>query len=456
MNNAIKILPATFLATAAVGMTQAAELKQPNIVLLFVDDMGWADMGYRNDAYYTPNLDRLAEEGIDYTRAYVPTATSSPSRAALLTGKESLRCGFVRHIYDNPNRDEFQSFAKDPGKMKSRGWLPLEEVTYAERLHDAGYYNYFVGKWHLGHEPYFPIHQGFDAMYGTCEHGHPGNYYAPFFKTMNPLPEAKEGDYLMETIGQGAVDFISNYKTDQPFLLNVWFYGVHGRRIANKKYVDKYLAAGADETTATYASMLETLDVVVGDIRAALKERGLDENTIIVFSSDQGGALKNGNLRGGKSGGDALAEGGSRVPFIVYDPNSPMLGEKYTEPISTIDVYPTFVELATGKKCKDKVVRGVSLVPTFAGKSLKQRDLFLHRSYEDQNSAIVNGDWKLIKYRSGKIELYNIADDESETTNLAEKYPELSEKMLDRLIKWQAEATPEYLLPEEGIIYTKK
>ncbi len=440
-----KILPVALLATLAAKAEAATE--QPNIVVLFVDDMGWADMGYRQSQYQTPNLDQLAKDGIDYTRGYVPTATSSPSRAGLLTGKESLRCGFVRHIYDNPNRDEFQSFDKDPGHMLSRGWLPLEEITYAERLKEAGYYNYFVGKWHLGHEPYYPIHQGFDAMYGTCEHGHPKNYYAPFFATENPFPEAKVGeDYLTDKITEGTVNFIKNYDKNEPFLLNVWYYGVHGPQIGKRELVEKYLKEGMTKLQANYAAMIKTIDGSVGEIRAALKESGLDENTIIIFTSDQGGALPNGHLSGGKMGGSTLGEGGTRVPFIIYNPESKVNGTEYTEPVSTIDIFPTMVELATGKKCKDKQIQGVSLTPTFKGKKLAERDLFLHRSYEDQNCAIIRGDWKLIKYRSGKIQLFNLKTDESETTSLINVEPKRTAEMKARLDKWQEEATPKYLL----------
>ncbi len=451
MNTTTLKLPSTIIATAAVatqmvGCEKAVEAKQPNIVMLFVDDMGWADMGYRTDIYQTPNLDKLASEGIDYTRAYVSTATSSPSRASLLTGKEALRCGFVRHIYDNPDREEFQSFANDPGNMLSRGWLPLEEITYAERLHEAGYYNYFVGKWHLGHEPYYPIYQGFDAMYGTCEHGHPKSYYQTFFASENPFPEAAADDYLTDLVSQGAEDFIRDYDGDKPFLLNVWYYAVHGPHVANKALLQKYLDAGLDRQTAIYATMLESVDNSVGAIRAALEQKGIADNTIIVFTSDQGGAFPNGHLRGGKMGGYTLGEGGSRVPFLVYAPSSPMLGKKYDAPIQTIDIFPTFVELATSEPCAETQIQGVSLVPTFSGEQLEERDLFLHRSYEDQNSAIINGDWKLIKYRSGKSELYNLAEDESETTNLVDSESQRASEMLDRLNKWQDEATPSYLL----------
>lgn len=442
MNNKI-LLPLALLC----GGSAMAQDQKPNVVVLFVDDLGWADLGYNNPVFDTPNIDQLKSDGVYFSRAYVSTATSSPSRASLLTGKEALRCGFVRHIYDNPNRDEFQTFAKDPGKMKSRGWLPLEEITYAERTKEFGYYNQFVGKWHLGHEPYYPIHQGFDAMYGTCEHGHPKCYYQPFFISENPFPNATKDEYLIELVSKGAEEFIKEYDKDQPFLLNLWYYDVHGPQTGRKDLVKKYLAKGMSKADANNAAMIKTLDESVGRIRAALEEKGIADNTVIFFTSDQGGAFKNGHLRGGKMGGDALGEGGSRIPFIMYAPGVKANGTTYDKPIETLDIYPTIVELASGKKCKDKQINGVSLLPVLNGKELKDRDLFLHRSYEDQNSAIIDGDWKLIKYRSGKTQLYNIKSDESETTSLINVYPERTKEMLERLNKWQVEATPEYLLP---------
>ena len=421
--------------------------KQPNIVVLFVDDLGWSDLGYQNKVFNTPNVDKLKQDGIYFSRAYVSTATSSPSRASLLTGKEALRCGFTRHILDDPTHSEFQTWPTDPGHMKSRAWLPLEEITYAERLKELGYYNYFIGKWHLGFEKYYPNHQGFDEMYGTCEHGHPRSYYQPFFKTENPFPNASNDDYLTDKLTEGAVNFINNYNQDKPFLLNLWYYTVHAPHVGKKELVQKYLAMGLSKDYAEYAAMVETMDNSVGEIRKALKAKGLSDNTVIIFSSDQGGAFTNAPLRGGKKGGDTLAEGGSRVPLIIYDPNSKFNGSVYDNPVSTIDLYPTFIELATNKKCKDKQINGLSLTPYLNGKRLKNRDIFLHRSYEDQNAAVINGDWKLIKYRSGKIELYNIKNDISEKENLKDKYPQKAKEMLGKVNKWLGEATPKYLLP---------
>ena len=438
-----KFLPLLLLSSSVLA-------QQPNIVMLFVDDLGWSDLGYQNSEFETPNIDKLKQDGLYFSRAYVSTATSSPSRASLLTGKEALRCGFVRHIYANPKRQEFQTLTTDPGHMKSRGWLPLEEITYAERLKEYGYYNYFVGKWHLGHEPYYPIHQGFDAMYGTCEHGNPANYYSPFFKTENPFPDASDTEYLTDKLTEGAVEFIEQCTDKQPFLLNVWYYAVHDPHIGRKDLVDKYLSKGLDRKKAEYAAMVEALDNSVGNIRDAVLKKGLAGNTVFIFCSDQGGDFSNAPLRGGKIGGDTLAEGGSRVPLIIYVPGMEAMERSYDNPVQTIDLYPTMIELASEMKCRDKQINGISLVPVLKGKKLKKRDLFLHRSYEDQNSAIINGDWKLIRYRSGELQLYNIKEDIGETTNLVTVYPRMAERMLSRLERWQEKATPKELLPSDN------
>lgn len=441
-----KLVSSLLLLNASLVAAQ----EHPNFVLFFVDDLGWADLGYMNPAFHTPNIDQLKADGLYFSRAYVSTATSSPSRASLLTGKEALRCGFVRHIYGNGQGAEFETFDQDPGHLKSRAWLPLEEVTYAERLKAYGYYNYHVGKWHLGTENYFPIKQGFDAMYGTCEHGNPSCYYQPFFKVHNPFPNAGKDDYLTDLLTEGAIDFLNKKSVSkQPFLLNIWYYGVHDPHNGRKDLIPKYLEQGYSPRQAQYMATVEAVDESVGKIRAALKANKLDENTVILFISDQGGAFKNGNLRGGKLGGFTLGEGGSRVPMIIYAPGMKAMQTTYSRPIQTIDVYPTLVEMASGTKCKDKQINGISLVPALKGKRLKRRNLYMHRSYEDQNAAIIQGNWKLIKYRSGKVELFNLKDDESETTNLNEQYPKKAKKLLQALNKWQAEATPAYLLPEK-------
>jgi arylsulfatase A-like enzyme len=228
--------------------------------------------------------------------------------------------------------------------------------------------------------------------------------------------------------------------------LNVWYYAVHDPHIGRKDLINKYLRKGMARKRAEYAAMVEAVDISVGCIRDAIQKKGLAGNTVFIFLSDQGGDFSNAPLRGGKRGGDTLAEGGSRVPLIIYVPGMEAMGQSYDAPVQTIDLYPTMVELASKKKCSDKQINGISLIPVLKGKKLKKRDLFLHRSYEDQNAAIIDGDWKLIKYRSGKLQLYNIKNDIGETTNLITVYPRIVERMLLRLEDWQEKATPRELL----------
>ncbi|MFI3321445.1 MAG: sulfatase [Rikenellaceae bacterium] len=452
----MKNLPLLLLggATLASGAVAAAETEQPNVVILFVDDLGWADLGYNNPKFETPNIDQLQKDGMYFRRAYVSTATSSPSRSSLITGKEALRCGFTRHIYGpdsdkvgHPGNGEFELLAADPGQLYSRAYLQDHEITYAERLKENGYYTYFAGKWHLGENDRGPATQGFDEVWASNSYGSPSNYIAPFFKTENFFPDVTPGEgYLTNMITDGVVDFVKNYDKPEPFLLNYWYYNVHSPHIGRPDLVEKYLKAGLSKTDAIYAAQVTSVDESVGRIRKAIADKGLADNTIFIFTSDQGGAYQNAHLRGGKIGGDTLGEGGSRVSMIVYAPGMEGMGTTFESPVQTLDIYPTIVEMASGKKCKDKQIQGVSLVSVLDGGKLKDRDLFMHRSYEDQNSVIMNGDWKLIRYRSGKVQLYNLKDDESETTDLSKSNPKMADAMFKRLVKWQLEATPKEII----------
>ena len=421
--------------------------KKPNIVILFVDDYGWADLGYRNQEFYTPNIDKLCEEGMDFSRAYVCTPTCSPSRAAILTGKESIRMEMPRHITQEDkfgrNSQKYNYWEGDPVNRNSINWLPLEETTYAERLKEYGYYNMFIGKWHLGHEPYHPIHQGFDEQYGASNFGHPKSYYYPFFNEPNPLKEeAKNGDYLTDILTNKAVEFIRTYDKDKPFTLSFWYYNVHGPHIGRKDLIQRYRDQGWEERYAQYGAMVSAMDESVGRVRKALEEKGIADNTVILFTSDQGGYFTNFPLRGGKVGGHTLGEGGARVPFIIYYPGVIKAGKKCDTPIQTIDIYPTLVEIASGKKCKDSQIQGKSLMPLLRDEEFPERDLFFFRSYEDQYAAIISGDWKLIKYHNAPSKLYNIKEDEGEVSNLIFNRISIAEDLGKRLKAWEDEAVP--------------
>ncbi|RKR12159.1 arylsulfatase A-like enzyme [Maribacter vaceletii] len=428
---------------------KVAEVKKPNIVLLFVDDYGWSDVGYRNPIFNTPNLNKLKEDGLDFSRAYIPTPTCSPSRLSILTGKEAIRLGMPRHISIDPKDPdaEYNLWPTDPVQRPSRNYLPLEEVTYAERLKEYGYYNYFVGKWHLGHKGRYPKDQGFDAEFGTTDHGHPKSYYYPFFKDGDPngfMKNYKEGDYLTDVLTDGAVDFIKTYDKENPFMLSFWYYSVHGPSIGRKDLLKKHQDAGLEGKYAHHAAMVEAMDESVGRVRKALEEKGIADNTVILAISDQGGAYTNAPLSGGKKGGNTLGEGGARVPFIAYYPGVTKANAVCEIPIQTIDVYPTLVEIASGEKCTDKQINGVSLMPLLQGKTIAKRNLYFFRSYEDQYAAVIAGDWKLIKYHSGKFQLFNVAKDISEKDDLIGKGLAIEEQLKTDIAAWEKEAVPEY------------
>lgn len=435
-----------YLANAPLLAQDAPEKSQPNIVLLFVDDWGWSDVGYRNSRFETPHIDQLKRDGLEFTRAYVPTPTCSPSRASLLTGKEAIRLKMPRHIEhsnkDGSNDDKYNYWKNDPAQMPSINWLPLEEETYAEVLKEHGYYNMFIGKWHLGHEPYYPIYQGFDEMFGTGNWGHPKSYYPEFFK--DDLLSEYEEDYLTDILTYKAVDFLNNYKQENPFMLTFWYYNVHSPFVGRKDLVDHFLAKGYESKEATYAAMVASVDESVGRIREALALNGLDENTVILLISDQGGFYNNAPLSGAKTGGNTLGEGGARVPFYVYYPGLTTPGSVSDTPIQITDVFPTLAEIASNKPYMSNQIQGKSLMPALKGNQLNTRDLFFYRSYEDQYAAIISGDWKLIKYRSGKFELFNVIEDISEKQNRIGKDLAIEKELKIKLEKWESEAVPTY------------
>jgi len=425
--------------------------EKPNIVLLFIDDYGWSDVGFRNNTFNTPNIDQLKKEGLDFNRAYIPTPTCSPSRLSLLTGKEAIRLGMPRHIAIDPNDPdaEYNLWPTDPVQRPSRNYLPLEEITYAERLKEFGYYNYFIGKWHLGHAGRYPTDQGFDEAYGTTNAGHPKNYYYPFFKPdedpkdfLNSGP--KEGDYLTDVLTNNAVEFINDYDKNQPFMLSFWYYSVHGPSIGRKDLLKKHQDAGLQGKYADHAAMVEAMDESIGRVRKALEDKGIADNTVIIVLSDQGGAYTNAPLSGGKKGGNTLGEGGARVPFIIKYPGVTTANTESDIPVQSIDLYPTLIEIASGKEYKDNQIQGVSLLPILKGNNIEKRNLYFFRSYEDQYAAVISGDWKLVKYHSGKFQLFNVSEDISEQNELIGTGLEIETKLKKEIAAWEAEAVPQY------------
>tara|TARA_B110000305_G_scaffold164206_1_gene181592 strand:+ start:4343 stop:6088 length:1746 start_codon:yes stop_codon:yes gene_type:complete len=416
-----------FIAVLTALPLGAAQQEQPNIVLFFVDDMGWSDLGYRNPIFESPNIDALAEESVDYLQAYIATPTCSPSRATLLTGQHPARLRMVRHIpkdeangFDKYARTEkeFNLLKTDPAQFPSRNWVPLENVTYAEALSDLGYYNLFAGKWHLGHEPYHPIEQGFDRQIGTSNAGHPSSYYPEYFKNSDVLQDETER-YLTDFLTDETVGFIEDYDRDQPFMISMWYYNVHGPHQGREDYVKHFEAKGMTGLYANYAAMVKSVDDSVGRVRAALSGKGIERETIIIFLSDQGGYFENPPFHGGKRS-DTLYEGGARVPFMINWPGVTASHVKQESIVQSTDLFPTLVEIAGGDASDYDNLDGISLVPTLRGQKTWTRPeaIFGYRAYEDLYASVREGDWKLLAYRSGTTKLYNIKDDIGERNDV--------------------------------------
>ena len=438
------------LLTAFSTNAQNKALKEkpkPNIVLFFVDDLGWSDLGFRNPVFESPNIDNLAQAGLSFEQAYIPTPTCSPSRATLYTGKHPARLQLVRHIPEGKENGfadfkadskEFNLLKTDPAQFPSRNWLPLEHITYAEALKELGYNTTFIGKWHLGNESYYPDKQGFDKQIGVSNHGHPKSYYPPYFKDETVFPE-KKGRYLTDKLTDEAVAYIKSYQEKAPFILTFSYYAVHSPHNGRKDLVAHFESKGLKRNYAQYAAMVKSTDESVGRVMQAIKDAGKEQETIFIFLSDQGGFFENQPFRGGKMS-ETLFEGGARVPFFFYWKGITTPNSKNNEAVQSLDLFPTLVEIAGGKCSRYPNLDGISLVSAIKqNKPLKKRILFGYRAYEDLYASVREGDWKLLAYRSGKTELFNIVKDCKEESNLSLSEPKIETKLKNKLVKWEKE-----------------
>jgi arylsulfatase A-like enzyme len=439
----------TLIVNATIGHAAAdVPTSKPNIVLFFVDDMGWSDLGYRNPVFESPNIDRLAHDGLDFEQAYIASPTCSPSRGTLLTGKHPARLRLVRHIPHKPEsgfdefgrtEEEFNLWKGDPAQFPCINWLPLNHISYAEALKELGYYNLFVGKWHLGHEEYHPIHQGFNRQIGTTNWGHPGSYHPPYFKNSNVFADEKER-YLTDKLTDETVSFIEEYDDKSPFMISLWYYNVHGPHQGREYLVKHFETKGLTGKEAQYAAMVKSVDESVGRIRDALVAKGVEDETILIFLSDQGGDFENPPFHGGKRI-DTLYEGGARVPFIFHWPGVTQPGGKNHSIVQSTDLFPTLVEIAGGDPSEYEDLDGVSLLWTIKNNDTLDRGepIYAYRAYEDLYASVRSGDWKLLACRSGTIKLFNVADDIQEENDLAETHPDKTKELLTKLVDWEKE-----------------
>ncbi len=430
-----RFLATTIAALPAAQFATAQEAKRPpNVVLILVDDLGWRDLGCygRGDVFETPNIDRLAAQGMRFTQAYANCPVCSPSRAALLTGKDPARLHFTGHITAiGKHRYPDDSRIIPPDDYM---YLRHEEVTLAEALKPAGYVSASIGKWHLGEQGFWPEDHGFDVNVAGWTHGSPPSYFDPYEKPgqdWNPsiptLASREPGEYLTDRLTDESIAFIEQNQ-EKPFFLYLSYYAVHTPLQAPAELVEKYTKKFEGRDTGvdpTYAAMVEKVDENVGRVLETLERLDLADDTIVVFFSDNGGAdesTTNAPLRESKSW---VYEGGIRVPMILRWPGRVAAGATCEEPVIGTDLFPTLVNAAGLGPVSTDELDGVDLAPLFNGSGkLGERPLFWyypHYSKSKQPGAAVRrGDWKLIEfYDPHRIELYNLVDDPGETTSLA-------------------------------------
>lgn len=450
----------------------------PNIVLILIDDMGWRDLAcYGSRFYQTPNIDRLAAEGMRFTQAYAACPVCSPTRASILTGKYPATLGLTNWIdwtdRSHPNRGRLVD-------VPYIDHLPLSEVTIAAALREAGYATWHVGKWHLGGPEFYPERHGFDANIGGWEAGMPVHgYFSPW--GIPTLEDGTSGECLTDRLTDEAIRLIErNASSDdrRPFFLNLWYYAVHTPIQAKPELVEKYerkaKQLGLDKIPAfvegvhfpvehkkhlrirrrvvqsdsVYAAMIETLDTNIGRLLGALERVGAADDTVVIFTSDNGGLATsegsptcNAPLAEGKGW---MYEGGTREPLVVRWPAVTPAGAVCHAPLTSPDFYPTLLEAAGLDLRPEQHADGVSFLPCLRGDASEARPpIFWHYPhYGNQGgtpgSSVRIGDWKLIEFfEDGRLELYNLAEDIGEDHDLAAERPLVAAEMHEQLVRWR-------------------
>ncbi|MBK3517106.1 sulfatase [Carboxylicivirga marina] len=463
-----------FLALSLLGTLNGCKNNERklNVIVILVDDLGVTDLGcYGSDFYQTPHIDHLANEGIRFTNSYSSCTVCSPTRASIMTGKYPAR----QHL-----TDWIEGHKYPWAKLSVPDWtmyLDSAEHTMAETFKSAGYFTAHVGKWHLGeNEKDWPENHGFDvniagwakgAPHRNKQKGYQG-YFSPYG---NPrLEDGPNDEYLTERLTNEVCTLIEE-QGDAPFFINFWLYNVHTPLQACQDKIDKYKAL-VDSTkhhqNPIYAAMVEHTDEAVGKVIAKLKEKGLYENTIILFSSDNGGLIgrkrnrvtSNYPFRHGKGG---MHEGGVRIPTILYAPNIGSKKQEVDEPVISNDYYPTLAQLA-GVSIPEKqsaTMDGSSWMPLLNGSGeLKREAIYWHYPHYHQQgavpySAIRMGDWKLIdNFETNKLQLYNLSNDIGESYDLSKSHPDKTIELKEKLDAWRECIDAQF--PSENPQYNKK
>lgn len=439
----------------------AAE-RPPNVVFILADDLGWRDLSGEGSTFYeTPNIDRIGDEGMRFTRGYATCQVCSPSRASIMTGKYPARLTITDWIGAAQGFEWKRNTRLLPAFYRDR--LPAADITVAEAFREAGYRTFFAGKWHLGGEGSLPQDHGFDINIGGHHRGSPpGGFFSPY---TNPQMESgPKGEYLPLRLGDETARFIEANQ-ERPFFAFLSFYAVHAPLQTTEALWSKYRDKAAQEPAPEhrfivdrtipirqvqdhplYAGLLEATDQAVGNVLATLDRLGLAENTIVVFTSDNGGvaagdakATSNLPLRGGKG---RQWEGGLREPFYIKWPGVVAAGSSNPTPVTGTDFYPTLLEMTGQSARPDQHVDGVSLVPLLEGGNIADRPLFWHYPHYgnqggEPSSIVTHDDWKLIYYHeAGRRELYHLASDEAEQHDVAADHPERLQFLTATLFNW--------------------
>lgn len=456
----------TTMKVVAVELQPNADSKsKPNVVLILADDLGWSDTTLFGTTkfYRTPNIERLAQRGMTFSRAYSSSPLCSPTRASILTGLSPARHGITSPTCHLP-RVVLQAVAQQTGSPKQKATIPesvtrlsTDYYTLAEMLHDNGYATGHFGKWHLGPEPYSPLQHGFDIdIPHFAGPGPSGGYVAPWnYKDFDHDPNIPD-EHIEDRMAKEAAAFLQQHK-DEPFFLNYWMFSVHAPFDAKQSLIDKYRQAvdpNDPQRSPTYAAMIESMDDAIGTLLDTLDRLGLSEDTIIIFASDNGGnmynevdgtsATSNSPLRGGKA---TMYEGGVRGPAIFVQPGLVEPGSQSSEVIQSVDFYPTLLDLLDIEPQPEQLFDGVSIAAALEGGRLEREAIFTYFPHSPAipewlppSISVHHGDWKLIRIFHGgdnndhRYKLFSLREDVGEQSDVSGRFPERV-RQLDALIE---------------------
>jgi len=483
--NIVKSIVIGFLFISCQHQKVDKTSQRPNVLFILVDDLGLKDLSYTGSQYYeTPNIDKLAHQGMEFTQGYAASRVCSPSRASIFTGKFTARHGITDWIGAKSGTDWRANNRHD--KLLPASYIhnvPKEEFTLAEAMRASGYKTFFAGKWHLGKAGSYPEDHGFEINKGGWEKGSPiGGYFSPW---QNPkLKNGPKGENLSMRLARETAGFLKEYR-DSTFFAFLSFYAVHGpiqttqekwnkyrekaenKGIENSGYrMERVLPVREIQDNPIYAGLVESTDEAVGIVLDALENLGLDKNTIVIFTSDNGGvasgdsfSTSNLPLRGGKG---YQWEGGIREPYFIKVPWLKNDVKKSNYPVTGTDFYPTILDLANIDLIPEQHVDGVSLKPLLENKeiTMPDRSLFWHYPHYgnqggEPSSIIRDKDWKLIHYwEDGKNELYNLKSDPGEQFDVADEHSQITMLLAKKLDTWLTEVNAKF--PTEDLDFNQE